>query len=438
MGRDTTRIQNFTRVTTLDNNDVFVFGPASGDRAKGITFDNFKSLINAGIGPLNNVIKINQLSDFPEPAGGVIELTDGADVTYDIDAAVINLGANKFSVTGGSVCIKGANPFITAFLTTASGFLFDINNASILWEFIQFDCPNARVFDFSGTGFNSIVGDRVVVANALGVGGISGAFSTTFSSLTVVNTTVDGILWTGGGNNQINMRDTIGLGWTGTLFDLGTATFSLISLGNNNRFISPAGTTILSGLPNNGNLGATGKAVVSGNFFNGIGTALSGITKKDLQWKFTGNTGVGVSDSVPVGSYSKDAASTTTINTVNVWERITGATTVTPSLERYTQTAPNTIRLDDTGEIQPTASASITCEKTGATKFYEFAFGVDTGSGVVIDTASIIQAEVKTTLVPVSLVSSIIMNNDDDAGVFVRNIVDDNDIIIDSLNVVIK
>jgi hypothetical protein len=421
-------MSNGPRDTTVRFGSLDLLTPESG----GVP----QYLLNGVSTALANVTPINSLEDFPDPVGGVIELTNGADVAYSIDAAVMDLGANKFSITGGSVCMKGSSPFITELLTTASGFLFEINGGSILWEFIQFNCPNARVFDFSGTGFNSIVGDRVVVSSALGVGCISGAFSSTFSSLTVVSTTVDGIVWTGLGNNQINMRDTIGLGWTGALFDLGTATFSLISIGNNNRLLSPGGTTILSGMANNGNLGVLGKAVVEGNFFNGTGTALSGITKKDLQWKFAGNTGV--ADSVAVGSYSKDAASTTTINTVNVWERISGATTVTPSLERYTQTADNTIRYDDEDEIQPTASASITCEKTGATKFFEFAFGIDTGSGPVIDSASIIQAEVKTTLVPVSLVSSIVLNNEDDAGIFVRNVTDADNIIIDSMNVVLK
>lgn len=45
MGRSTTRIQKLTRVTTLDDGDVFPTGPVSGDRAKGITFENLKATI---------------------------------------------------------------------------------------------------------------------------------------------------------------------------------------------------------------------------------------------------------------------------------------------------------------------------------------------------------------------------------------------------------
>ena len=45
MGRNTTRIQNLTRVTTLDDGDVIPTGPVSGDAAKGITFENLKETI---------------------------------------------------------------------------------------------------------------------------------------------------------------------------------------------------------------------------------------------------------------------------------------------------------------------------------------------------------------------------------------------------------
>lgn len=45
MGRSTTRIQSLTQVSTLDDDDILPTGPSSGDVAKGITFGNFKGLI---------------------------------------------------------------------------------------------------------------------------------------------------------------------------------------------------------------------------------------------------------------------------------------------------------------------------------------------------------------------------------------------------------
>lgn len=41
MARSTTRIPNLTRATSLSTGDIIPFGPANGDRAKGIAFQNF-------------------------------------------------------------------------------------------------------------------------------------------------------------------------------------------------------------------------------------------------------------------------------------------------------------------------------------------------------------------------------------------------------------
>lgn len=48
MARSNTRIKNLTRVETLNDSDVIPIGPSSGDRAKGITFENIKTEIYAG------------------------------------------------------------------------------------------------------------------------------------------------------------------------------------------------------------------------------------------------------------------------------------------------------------------------------------------------------------------------------------------------------
>lgn len=47
MARSNTRIQKLTRVSTLADGDTIPTGPASGDVAKGMTFLNLKTLLNA-------------------------------------------------------------------------------------------------------------------------------------------------------------------------------------------------------------------------------------------------------------------------------------------------------------------------------------------------------------------------------------------------------
>ena len=57
MARTNTRIQNLTKVTTLDDDDVLPTGPASGDVAKGITWLNLRSLIE--VGDIETIIEIS-------------------------------------------------------------------------------------------------------------------------------------------------------------------------------------------------------------------------------------------------------------------------------------------------------------------------------------------------------------------------------------------
>jgi len=54
MSRNTTRIQRLTRVTTLADDAIIPIGPASGDRAKGISFDDFRTILTTD----NNITRV--------------------------------------------------------------------------------------------------------------------------------------------------------------------------------------------------------------------------------------------------------------------------------------------------------------------------------------------------------------------------------------------
>ena len=49
MSRSTTRIQNLTKAQSLSDNDVIPFGPESGDRAKGIIYENLKAQLESDL-----------------------------------------------------------------------------------------------------------------------------------------------------------------------------------------------------------------------------------------------------------------------------------------------------------------------------------------------------------------------------------------------------
>lgn len=241
---------------------------------------------------LDNVVNINSLSDFPTPVAGVIELSQGigTSTTYLIAAKEIDVSPNVFKNTGGDIVIRGVHRTASRLKTTSTTDFITSVDGNLILETVYLNNPNAKSVDFSSpTQLKSFVTQNLVILACTEIATISGAFTTSLRTMTVVSSSVGGILWTGSAGNQINISNFLGISWTGTLLDLGTATFSIIDILVGSRFTSPAGTTILSGLPNNGNLIAGGRGIVEGNLFNGIGTALSGLNTLDIKWNYKGN-----------------------------------------------------------------------------------------------------------------------------------------------------
>jgi hypothetical protein len=176
----------------------------------------------------------------------------------------------------------------------------------------------------------------------------------------------------------------------------------------------------------------TSSASVTNSRFDGPAGSLSGITKKDLKWFFSGV--VGVDDSVRVGCEYISTPAQTTINTINVWERVLGTTTTCPTLERFSSIGNNSLQYDGVHGLSAATIVSLTATKSGATKNYEFAVAVDG----VIDVASIQPAEIKSTVVNVSLVTSLDLQTNEEVGIWVRNISDTDNIDINTMNVVVR
>lgn len=84
MSRSTTRIQNLTRISSLNDNDVIPLGPSNRGRAKGITFRNFTNSIS------NRVINIDLVSDLI------------ADASLNIGNRVVTAGYLKIDDNGGN------------------------------------------------------------------------------------------------------------------------------------------------------------------------------------------------------------------------------------------------------------------------------------------------------------------------------------------------
>jgi len=343
-------------------------------------------------GLVNNVVPINTLADFPEPVGGVIELTGGSTITYVIASKNIDIGSNVFTVTGGTCVIRGTNRFTSRISTIGTGDLFTVIDAGFATEFIALSCPNS---DYIVNFVSSVFGTSCVFQNAIfvsckSIARIDGAFTTSIRTCTSVTTTVGGFDWIGTGNNQINCTDFLGLGtplgWSGTLLNLGTATFSLIVISGDNRFISPIGTTILSGAAASANINSGGRALVAGNIFNGTGTAISGIDTQDLQWTFLGNvfadgTTLNTRNLVDVFLTS---TTTATIGVIGTYVAVGGVNWASDISDRFTTDTAGILTYIglETIEVQINSNATVEKSGGGADKLCT-RIAIDTGSGFV-------------------------------------------------------
>ena len=337
---------------------------ANGEWVKGLNVETAAEAIEG-------VVIINDPSNFPAAVGGVRELvtTPGTAITYIIAVKDIDMGSDRFTITDGDVVIIGAHRTESTIISTTSGNLFTCVDSAFFPEFIGFDCPNAKVVDFSTpvATFKSFVCDNVIIRDCDTIFDIDGAFTTSFRTLTIITTTTGGIVWTGTDSSQINMSNVLALDWAGTLLDLGTATFDIIDIGAGNRFISPSGTTILSGAASSANLTATGRALVDNNLFNGVGTAISGIDTMDLKWEFKGNVFV---DGITLNTRQLTdafltASETTTIGTIGTYVAIGGTNWSTDIDDRFTVSTAGLVTYIGLRNIEAEAMAFSTIEKVG-------------------------------------------------------------------------
>lgn len=353
------------------------------------TNDNFSELYLSG--GLTNVVHINTPADFPAAVNGVRELipTPGDSIVYVIAALDIDMGSDRFTVTGGDVVIRGLHRTASNITTSNPGDMFTTVDSAFFCEFVGFTCAAGRWLNFANpsAGIKSIANQNVIIRDCDQIATISGAFVTSLRTFTVVNATTSGFIWTGTANGQLNMSTFLGLSWGGNLFDLGTATFSLIDIAGNNRYVSPAGATVLSGATGSANLTSTGRALVSSNIFNGIGTALSGITTQDLKWEFSGNV---FADGTTKNT-REDADNYLLINESvanagpGVYSAVNGSNWLSDIASKFSTDSAGIITYIGLGDIDVAISTAATVEKGGGgSALICSKIAIDTGSGFAV------------------------------------------------------
>lgn len=323
---------------------------------------------------LENVVYVNSADDFPAAVGGVRELvpSSGANVVYLIASKNIDMGSDTFSITDGNVVIRGVHKTGSEITTTASTTLFDCEDSNFFLEFINIDCPSAKVIDYSTpiAPLKSLSFDNVIIRECDIVATIDGAFTTSLRTSTILTCNTNGFLWTGSDNSQINISQMFANDWTGTLLDLGTATFDLLDFGSGSRFVSSSGNTILSGAVSSGNLNVGGRGLVENNIFNGDGTAISGIDTNDTQWEFNENVftdGTTKNSEIAGGAYLT-STQTVTVSSTGVYYAIGGVnwtsevenriTGDTAGILTYNGLNPISVRIDGTATVEKVGGGS--------------------------------------------------------------------------------
>jgi hypothetical protein len=254
---------------------------------------------------------------------------------------------------------------------------------------------------------------------------------------------VGGFDWVGTNNNQLNCTDFLGIGspvgWSGTLLNLGTATFSLIVISGDNRFISPSGAVILSGAAASANISAGGRALVSGNIFNGLGTAVTGIDTNDLQWDFRGNVfadGTTKNTRNLVDTFLV-SSTTVTIGVIGTYVPIAGVNWESDVEDRFTTDTAGIATYTGLDNIEIKVEAKATVEKSGGGADQLCAkVAIDSGAGFVLQDKSVGCTQ-NATPTGIGSAGLFVISNGDKIQLWVANETTTTDIIVSEANMII-
>ncbi len=341
---------------------------------------------------LNDVVIINSLADFPnDPDGsGFIEIGGvGTVMTYRFHAGDVDISPYKLKQTGGFVVIEGSNRYTSTLTSDTTSPLITVIDGLYADEKMNFSNPNGPIYDYDATGVaqSAFVSVNAVIRDCTTIGTIDDANTISLRTMSIADTSVGGLTVSGANQLQFNISNMLGFVWAGTLIDLGTSTWDIINFGSNSRWISPVGTTILSGLASNGNLTATGRGLVDGNLFNGSGTALSGIDTNDIQWSFKDN--IFVDNSTKNSRTDADGFMLTLEAVTNIgadtFGAIGGTNWASDIANRFTVSTAGLFTYIGLPSIEVSISAAATVEKSGGgAALICTKIAIDTGSGLAV------------------------------------------------------
>lgn len=322
--------------------------------------DNFTDLYGLA-GGANNIVIINELSDFPAASGGVITLEDN--ITYYIANNIVT--SDRFEC-GANNIITSNNPFANALIYTGSGDMFTGVNVSFAVDRGVISCPAAQPFNFSATAGNSPTFglNLTTIAQCQKCG--------TFDNLRSINITntaffdcSDGLTVSGVDNWDTITASRLRIdGGTSVItgIDLTTSLHRTFEL-NNYVILGGVGSVGISGLTNNANIQPDFIASIDQCEFTSGVTALSGITIDDIRYSFLSNSGL--QDSTIDANPYLTTATTVTINTTGTYEKINQGNWLASEASRLSVSTDGDITNLMEKPVKVQINGSVTIEKTG-------------------------------------------------------------------------
>lgn len=305
--------------------------------------NNFTEVYGIITNPLSKQVDVYTISDFPAESGGVITLDP--ETVYKCFAN-INFGATRIISASNSVITGAGSTAIVLTYTGNAAFITSVNNAVVISDLtILAQTAGGSVLAFSTVSLKiARISDCTIVCDRFAdYSGTDWAARISDTSIFPFST---GAITCSGTCRSFNY-DTAGVVATsGVFLDLGSCVFESGVL----RTIIgefPTGTTFISGLPNSGNVTATGRFYVEGCQIDlsGGGTDLSGVTPNDTRWNFRANTPIPDTRRDFLISFEGNVANVTTILAIGAYVKVNAGTLWIQGL------APTAFTTDNTGTV---------------------------------------------------------------------------------------
>ncbi len=226
-------------------------------------------------------VVISQESDLPSVVSGRHPMADDTDYLFVND---LTTGLDGF-LLGNNTVMRAADSAIVEVTYTGTDPMFKSVSNSNKVTMIRLNSPNAELFEMTGATDYVFQFVDASVTECTGIGTMADFQAAQINNISFENNTASGITFSGT-SGVLLMNGNLIVQAAGTMIDLGTATFTGLSLDTN--FVALAsGVTFLDGAASSANMasGATGTIINTKNL-TGLGTMLATISPDDAQWEF--------------------------------------------------------------------------------------------------------------------------------------------------------